>query len=82
MKFSLLAMFCLLTFHPNIFAQQHIIDSLRQDLHRMQDEKKSAGISDTTMRDTFIIYTLTRLAILHSRSNVDSGLYYANQVVD
>ncbi|MFZ1676913.1 MAG: adenylate/guanylate cyclase domain-containing protein [Saprospiraceae bacterium] len=81
MKFSLLAMFCLLTFHPNIFAQQHIIDSLRQDLHRMQDEKKSAGISDTTMRDTFIIYTLTRLAILHSRSNVDSGLYYANQVV-
>lgn len=82
MKFSIPIIFCLIALHPAVFAQQHIIDSLRHDLQLQQDKKKSAGISDTTMRDTSLIFTLTRLAIFQSRNNVDSGKYYANQVVD
>ncbi len=83
MKFSLLLLVCFLAFSPSIFAQrQHIIDSLLLDLRRLKDEKKTTGIADTTMRDTSIIFTLTRLGIVHLRNNPDSSMYYAAQVVD
>ena len=82
MKFSLLVMVGLLTIHASVFSQrQHIIDSLLVDLARLKAEKKAAGLQDTSMRDTSIIFTLTKLAIMQ-RANADSGLYYANQVVD
>jgi class 3 adenylate cyclase/Tfp pilus assembly protein PilF len=76
-------MICLLVFHPALFSQnQHLIDSLQIDLRRLKDEKKAVGIADTTMRDTSIIFTLTRLGIVHVRDNPDSALFYSGQVVD
>lgn len=83
MKFPLLLIICLITFHPTAFSQnQHLIDSLLIDLRQLKDEKKAVGISDTTMHDTSIIFTLTRLGIVHLRDNLDSALFYAGQVVD
>ncbi|MGK2863982.1 MAG: hypothetical protein ACSLE0_18770 [Chitinophagaceae bacterium] len=42
----------------------------------------TSGTADTTLRDTSIIKNLVQLSILHNRGNIDSGLYYANLVVD
>ena len=62
MKFSLLLVMCLLTFHPSLFSQkQHLIDSLLIDLQRLNDYRKATGTVDTTLRDTLIIDNLVNL---------------------
>lgn len=83
MKFLQLFLACLLACHSPVFAQrQHLIDSLLTDLHRLKEERKASGIADTTLRDTSIVDNLMNLANLHNRSNADSGMYYANLVID
>ncbi|MEP6646179.1 MAG: adenylate/guanylate cyclase domain-containing protein [Saprospiraceae bacterium] len=83
MKFALpLLFFFLAISHSAVSQRQHLIDSLLTDLKRLKDDKKTAGIADTTLRDTSIIFTTTRLGILHLRDIPDSALFYARQVVE
>ncbi|MBP7239520.1 MAG: tetratricopeptide repeat protein [Saprospiraceae bacterium] len=79
MKLSLSLVICLLAIHSSIYSQnQHLIDSLLRDLQRLNNERKVSGARDTTLRDTFIIKNLEKLASLYNRVNPDSGRYYAN----